>query len=356
MEAGSEVLVWRIHKKAWNGPYKLLTIEGETATVEINGRPTQFRTTVIKPYLREPPASEPVIQPDEPTAGTLPPEGSIQPTTQPAIQPDNTLPEDTIVVEDHGQSEPLRRPRGRPRKQPRLDSFMADIRIRIPDPDLQNTWLSGSGKPFEQSRQKELNGLFEHGVFEIVDYIPPNSQVFKTRFVDEVKHAGTEKAFEKSRLVVQGYSDSGKDKILMQAPTIQRASQRILLSLAPSLYAQDMKLYLRDISQAYTQSQTQLTRDVYLKPPAELGLQSKFLRFIQPLYGLAESGTHWYNTYHKHHIKKLDMEDSTFDPCLLIKKHGNGVIGIQTDDTLLLANTALANKEEAALTFSSKPR
>ena len=198
--------------------------------------------------------------------------------------------------------------------------------------------------------------MFEHGVFEIVDYIPPNSQVFKTRFVDEVKHAGTEKAFEKSRLVVQGYGDSGKDKILTQAPTIQRASQRILLSLASSFYAQDMKLYLRDISQAYTQSQTRLTRDIYLKPPAELGLQSKFLWLIQPLYGLAESGTHWYNTYHKHHIEKLDMEDSTFDPCLLIEKHGNGVIGMQTDDTLLLANTALANKEEAALTFSSKPR
>ena len=303
LEAGSEVLVWRIHKKAWTGPYKLLTIEGETATVEINGRPIQFRTTVIKPYLQEPPASEPAIQPDEPTAGTLPPEGSIQPAIQPAaqpdIQPDNTLPEDTIVVEDPGQPKPLQRPRGRPRKQPRSpdNSFTADITIRIPDPYPQNTWLSG--KPFEQSRQKELNGLFEHGVFEIVDHIPPNSQVFKTRFVDEVKHAGTEKAFEKSRLVVQGYGDSGKDKILTQAPTIQRASQRILLSLAPSLYAQDMKLYLRDISQAYTQSQTQLTRDIYLKPPTELALQSKFLRLIQPLYGLAESGTHWYNTYHK---------------------------------------------------------
>ena len=152
-------------------------------------------------------------------------------------------------MEEPSQPEPLRRPRGRPRKHPRPpDSFTADITIRIPDPSLQNTWLSGSGKPFEQSRQKELNGLFEHGVFEIIDYIPPNSQVFKTRFIDEVKHTGTEKAFEKSRLVVQGYSNSGKDKILTQAPTIQQASQRILLSLTSSFYAQDIKLYLWDIS------------------------------------------------------------------------------------------------------------
>ena len=52
---------------------------------------------------------------------------------------------------------------------------------------------------------------------------------FKARFVDEVKFAGTDKAYyEKSRLVVQGYDDRGKKEILTQSPTIQRASQRIL--------------------------------------------------------------------------------------------------------------------------------
>ncbi|KIM95453.1 hypothetical protein OIDMADRAFT_134104, partial [Oidiodendron maius Zn] len=62
-----------------------------------------------------------------------------------------------------------------------------------------------------------------------------------------------------------------------------------------------------------------------------------------------------YNIYYKHYIEKLDIEDLTFDPCLLIEKYSNRVISIQTDDILLLANTALANKEEAALTFSLKP-
>ncbi|KIM95270.1 hypothetical protein OIDMADRAFT_133923, partial [Oidiodendron maius Zn] len=51
--------------------YKLLIIKEEIAIVEINGQPTQFRTTVIKLYLQEPPALELTIQPDKPIARTL---------------------------------------------------------------------------------------------------------------------------------------------------------------------------------------------------------------------------------------------------------------------------------------------
>ena len=39
---GSQVLVWRTHEKAWKGPFKLLSIDGETVVVAINQRPTSF--------------------------------------------------------------------------------------------------------------------------------------------------------------------------------------------------------------------------------------------------------------------------------------------------------------------------
>ena len=29
-------------------------------------------------------------------------------------------------------------------------------------------------------------------------------------------------------------------------------------------------------------------------------------------------GTHWYQTYSQHHINELGMQQSTFDPCLLM--------------------------------------
>jgi hypothetical protein len=54
------------------------------------------------------------------------------------------------------------------------------------------------------SRQAEILGLLEKGVFETIsiDDIPKGIHIFNARFVDEVKNKGTDKAFEKSRLIV----------------------------------------------------------------------------------------------------------------------------------------------------------
>jgi hypothetical protein len=91
-------------------------------------------------------------------------------------------------------------------------------------------------------------GLLEKGVFEAVDpeTVPKGVRIFNSRFVDEVKNQGTDKAYKKSRLVVQAYNNLEKDIVLTQSPTIQRVSQRLVLCLAAIM--PDKKLYLRDIS------------------------------------------------------------------------------------------------------------
>jgi len=63
-------------------------------------------------------------------------------------------------------------------------------------------------------------------VFEVtkLENIPSGTRLFNSRFVDEVKNAGTDAAFEKSRLVVQAYNDEEKKLVLTQSPTIQRVS------------------------------------------------------------------------------------------------------------------------------------
>jgi len=48
----SEVLVWR-EKGKWSGPFKLLSMEGETCRVQLPSGPTDFRSTSVRPYLRE---------------------------------------------------------------------------------------------------------------------------------------------------------------------------------------------------------------------------------------------------------------------------------------------------------------
>ena len=121
--------------------------------------------------------------------------------------------------------------------------------------------------------------------------IPTGARVFGSRFVDQIKNEGTEKAFEKSRLVVQAFNDSDKHEILTQAPTIQRASQRLIIAL--SLIIPELSLYSRDITQAYTQSRSELARDVFIQALAEMKLSMRtVLRVILPLYGIAESDTH----------------------------------------------------------------
>ena len=93
--------------------------------------------------------------------------------------------------------------------------------------------------------------------------------------------------------MVQGYNDTEKTALLTQAPTIQRCSQRLLLSISPALRKRGMKIMLRDITQAYTQSKTELNRTVIFHLPAELKKrypEGTVLRVVKPLYGLAEAG------------------------------------------------------------------
>ena len=66
-------------------------------------------------------------------------------------------------------------------------------------------------------------GLLEKGVFQVIKLtnVPMGVRLFNLQFVDEVKNAGTNKAFEKSRLVVQAYNDQEKQLVLTQSPIIQ---------------------------------------------------------------------------------------------------------------------------------------
>jgi hypothetical protein len=233
----------------------------------------------------------------------------------------------------------------------------------MPEPSL--TAFLQDELPFAASRQLEVVGLIEKDVFQAVDRnsIPKGTRIFNSRFVDEVKNKGTDKAFEKSRLVVQAYNDLEKDIVLTQSPTIQRMSQRLLICLAAC--TQDYThLYLRDISQAYVQSVTTLNRDFFILPPVELAVQlglekGAVLQVIKPLYGVPEAGNHWFGTYHSHHSKELGMEQSTYDPCLLYRNSPFGVVGLQTDDTLFLGTPEFADLEQISLTkaqFLAKER
>jgi hypothetical protein len=304
---------------------------------------------VIKPFLIEPTDDvEPINENVQPTPNIE----DIQP-------PDhrNNLPAEP--------SAPATTRPTRARRLPLRYQNFADITVFLQDDDPHSNQFENVSPPthtFVKSRRKEINGLLEKRVFELttIDAVPRNVRIFNSRFVDEVKHPGTPDAYEKSRLVVQAYNDHDKTLVLTQSPTIQRMSQRIILALAACIMP-DCHLYLRDITQAYVQSKTPLNRQFFIRPPSELDLPERsILKVIKPLYGVPEAGAHWFNTYQKHHKNKLSMIESTFDPCLLHTESIHfGVIDIQTDDTLILADDEFATLEENELTrahLTSKKR
>jgi len=123
----------------------------------------------------------------------------------------------------------------------------------------QDGVITTLGLPFQASDKKEIDSLVARGVFAFEQF--DNSkhsqgQIFKSRIVWEIKGKATATPFEKSRLVIQAYNDHGKEIILTQSPTIQRASQRLIIALAPTLIEHGMTLWIRDITQAYVQSTT----------------------------------------------------------------------------------------------------
>lgn len=84
------------------------------------------------------------------------------------------------------------------------------------------------------------------------------------------------------------------------------------------------------------------------------------MQVVKPLYGIPEAGMHWFATYHKHHHEKLAMIQSTYDPYLLVTTSPDlfGLVGIQTDDTLFLADDKFAEQENKILHgagFLAKP-
>jgi hypothetical protein len=296
----SDVRVWR-EKEGWKGPYKLIAIDGETCTVDMPRGPAKFRSTVVKPYLTE--------QFDQAEDQELSEESEEEPQIVRRGRPRGSR-----NVQRAENQDVRRSGRHLTTEFDLDDQFIAAMKedeilmtfmARKEQADMELSLklrkdgvITTPRGPFEKSQQQEIDGLVARGVFEFVRYDPSRHsgvRIFNSRFVNEVKGKATSTPFEKSRLVVQAYNDEGKELILTQSPTIQRASQRVIIAIAPSLAKLGIKLFLRDITQAYIQSTTMLNRLILANLPKEMRHQyppGTIMIVRKPLYGIPEAGTH----------------------------------------------------------------
>ena len=181
----------------------------------------------------------------------------------------------------------------------------------------QHNAQPSSQHSFVSSRNAELQGLKNRGTFDLIDRaaVPIGTRIYGTRWVDTIKVIEG-KEIEKSRLVAQNYRDKCATSISTKSPTVSRMGQRIAVTTAT--LSPEHVAYIRDISQSYLQSESNFERHVYLEPPQEMHLPKDRVPLVRkPLYGIPESGLHWYLTYHKHHTERLGMSACRSDPCLV---------------------------------------
>ena len=82
---------------------------------------------------------------------------------------------------------------------------------------------------------------------------------------------------------MQIYNDEKKIEMLIQTFTIQRMSQRFILTLTTNM--SHLSLFFRDISQIYVQSNISLTKEFFIRSSAELNFgNDAILKIIKLLY------------------------------------------------------------------------
>lgn len=140
---------------------------------------------------------------------------------------------------------------------------------------------------------------------------------------------------------------------------MSKLGQRLLFAIAACF--PELDAYLRDITQAYVQALSELERMIYLKPLAEMNLEDDdIILCVKPLYGIPESGLHWFVPYHGHHVISLQMNSTKVDPCLLFSRNDDQIEGmtiLQVDDSIGLGTTEFLRREsETTKLFKSKPQ
>ena len=65
-------------------------------------------------------------------------------------------------------------------------------------------------------------------------------------------------------------------------------------------------------------------------------LSKTILRVILSLYKIAKLNIYWFQTYYKHHMKKLKITSFIFDICLLFNNNIIAIVDLQINDSLIV--------------------
>lgn len=118
--------------------------------------------------------------------------------------------------------------------------------------------------------RKEIEGLFEKGVFRIVKRcdVPANAVILPSRMVYDIKKVGTSDERHKARFAADGHMDRHKKLMIHSSPNIRHGTTREVVSTSA---IRKWRICLKDAVQTFSQTNI-MTRYVALEPAPELGL------------------------------------------------------------------------------------
>ena len=184
----------------------------------------------------------------------------------------------------------------------------------------------------KEAKELELLKFREFGVYEEVrDVGQPSvsSRWIVTKSKEKVR----------ARLVARGYEENYPRA---DAPTSNKTSLRLLFAIAASAR---WSLESLDVTAAFLQSD-EMTREVYLKPPADIRKQGVMWRLKKPVYGLGDAARRWYITLSKY-LTERGCIMSVLDKCVFRYVRNDKLHGIVLThvDDLLYAGTPTFHRE-----------
>ena len=202
------------------------------------------------------------------------------------------------------------------------------------------------------AKLKELDDFSNYDVYDIVER-EPGVKPLSTQWVLVEKEKPDGSIVTKARLCIEGNWEQNRHLIPVDSPTVNPISVKIISTIGAS---RGHVFQTADVQRAFLQS-TQPSRDVYVRPPPEMGLpRDKLLKLKKTAYGLVDASRAYF-IKQAQELTAMGFKASRLDPALFIhKKPGEEMFDVATavhvDDALNVGEKKAV--EEAQKTLSTK--
>lgn len=202
--------------------------------------------------------------------------------------------------------------------------------LHIESTDREADVLITKDISFDAAKQAEIFNWYKNNVFEEVE--DAGQKCVSTRWVCSLKETQNG-IVPKARLVARGFEELNIHELQKDSPTCASDSLRLLLAV---ICQNKWQVHSMDIKSAFLQGM-QLSREIYVRPPPEVGKENVLWKLNKCVYGLADASLYWYNKV-KEIMLSTGSKMSKVDPAVFYwldeQCKVTGVLACHVDDFL----------------------